>query len=211
MRLLAIIALILAQFTLLGAPRPLSALEGETVQLRRLETYMTDLTTIAADFTQIAPDGGLASGKFYLKRPKLMRWQYDPPTPILMVTRGDYLTYYDYELEQVSDIPLDSTLLGLLSEPQISFDDARVMVTDMQQEPGMLRVSLVQRNSPEDGTLTLEFSDSPLKLQNMHVVDGTGQTTHITLNNARFGITLDDELFEFKDPRIGGNKRNRRW
>lgn len=188
-----------------------NAVEGETVQLRRLEGYMNNLTTIVADFTQIAPNGGLASGKFYLKRPKLMRWQYDPPTPILMVTRGSYLTYYDYELEQVSDIPLDSTLLGVLSEPQITFGDDRMEILGIEQEPGVIRLKLTQRDQPEDGTLTLEFNDAPLELKNIHVQDGTGKTTHITLNNARFGIALDDALFSFRDPRIGGNKRNKRW
>jgi outer membrane lipoprotein-sorting protein len=189
---------------------PAFAQMSETMQLRRVESYLSDLTTIAADFTQIAPDGSLASGKFYLKRPQKMRWQYDPPTPILMVTRGGYLTYYDYELEQVSDIPLDETLLGLFSRPQISFDAENLAIDKFSQGDNFISVSLQEADDPEDGTLTLEFSDNPLMLQNIHVTDATGQTTHIALNNARFGITLQDELFSFRDPRIGGNKRNKR-
>src|SRR5690554_6741794 len=61
--------------------------ESDAALLDRVAAYLTDLTTIVADFTQVAPDGSLSTGKFYLKRPNKMRWQYDPPTPVLMLTR----------------------------------------------------------------------------------------------------------------------------
>jgi outer membrane lipoprotein-sorting protein len=193
-------------FSLLSL-QPLSvAAEPRAQVLGRVEKYLSSINTIVADFSQIAPSGALSTGKFYLKRPKQMRWQYNPPTPILMVTRGEYLTYYDYELNQVSDIPLQDTLLGFLSQKQISFADKAVKVTDFEQEPGIIRITLVQSANPDDGALMLEFSDKPLRLYNMRVTDSTGQTTSIALNNARFDVTLNNKTFEFKDPRIGGKR-----
>ena len=183
--------------------------ESRVSALSRVESYLSGITTIVADFNQVAPNGDLTSGKFYLKRPKQMRWQYSPPTPILMVTRGEYLTYYDYELDQVSDIPLQDTLLGFLSQQKISFKDKAIKVIGLEQEPGVIRLSLVQSDKPDDGTLTLQFSDKPLRLYNMQVMDATGQTTSINLNNARFDQKLTDEVFAFKDPRVGGNKRRK--
>ncbi|MBV8938250.1 MAG: outer membrane lipoprotein carrier protein LolA, partial [Alphaproteobacteria bacterium] len=41
--------------------------------LKRVEDYLNGITTIVADFTQVAPDGSLAGGKFFLKRPGKMR------------------------------------------------------------------------------------------------------------------------------------------
>lgn len=183
--------------------------ESRKEVLGRVEAYLSGIKTIVADFNQVAPNGELTSGKFYLKRPKQMRWQYSPPTPILMVTRGDYLTYYDYELNQVSDIPLQDTLLGFLSQQKISFADKAIEVVGLEQEPGVIRLSLIQSDKPDDGTLTLQFSDKPLRLYNMQVTDATGQMTSINLNNARFDQKLTDEVFAFKDPRIGGNKRRK--
>lgn len=200
MRFLLSLALIL----LLASP---AQAEPREATLKRLEAYLSGIKTIVAEFNQIAPDGSLTDGKFYLKRPKQMRWQYNPPTPILMVTRGDYLTYYDYELNQVSDIPLEDTLLSFLSQKKISFRDKAIKVTSLKREPGVVRVSLVQRSKPKDGELTLEFSDRPLRLYNMQVTDATGQTTSIALNNARFDMTLEDAVFAFKDPRVGGKRK----
>lgn len=174
--------------------------------LTKVETYLNGLTTIVSDFSQVAPDGSLVSGKFYLSRPAKMRWQYDPPTPILMVTSGKYLIYYDYELEQVSDIPLDDTLAGFLARAQISFDDS-VIVEGLQNNAGSLRITLTQKKRPKDGKLTLEFTDSPMTLRNMVVTDATGQVTTVSLNNARYGVPIDAELFKFSDPRYGKRKK----
>ncbi len=168
--------------------------------IERIEGYLSGLTTVVSDFTQIAPDGSLTGGKFYMQRPGKMRWQYNPPTPVLMVTNGSEFVYYDYELEQVSYIPLDSTLLGFLAKKVIRFND-QVGIIELSEKPGVIRVTLAQVEKPSDGQLTLEFSDKPLQIKNMVVRDATNQVTTVSLNNATFGQKLDKELFIFRDPR----------
>lgn len=168
----------------------------------RVQQYLSDLSSVVSDFTQVAPDGTLTSGKFYLKRPGKMRWQYNPPTPILMVSNGSELVYYDYELEQVSHIPLDSTLIGFLAQDKIRFD-GKVGIISFSENAGAIRIELTQIKKPDEGRLMLEFSDSPLTIRSMVVTDSTNQVTTVSLNNAHFGIKLDPELFIFRDPRKG--------
>lgn len=181
----------------------------DKAEVERVEKYLTGLTTIEADFVQIAPDGGMASGKFYLSRPGRMRWQYDPPTPILMIADGKFLVFYDYELDQTSYIPLQETLAGFLARETIVFG-GDVVITDIKRGPGSLRLSMVQQKKPKDGQLTLEFATTPLQLRNMKVVDSVGQETTVSLNNARYGTPLGKELFVFESrktaPRIGGQR-----
>jgi outer membrane lipoprotein-sorting protein len=191
-------------------PALVQAKESRAEALARVEQYLSDLTTIVADFSQVAPSGEMSSGKFYLKRPQKMRWQYNPPTPILMVTRGSSLTYYDYELNQVTDIPLEDTLLSFLSKAKISFADKAIKVSRFEQESGLLRVTVVQAEKPKDGALLLEFSDHPIRLYNMQITDATGQTTSVSLSNARFDMQLEDSVFAFKDPRLGTTAQERR-
>lgn len=180
---------------------PHTALANDTDHITRVETYLNKIDTIIADFTQIAPDGALTGGKFYLKRPGKMRWQYDPPTPILMVANGDAIIFYDYELEQISHIPLDNTLAGFLAQEVIDFDDQSIQLTGFDQSPGSIRLSLVQRGQAEDGELTLEFIDNPIQIKNMIIRDAQGKSTTISLQNARYGHTLEENLFTFRDPR----------
>ena len=168
--------------------------------IERVERYLSGLTTITADFTQIAPDGALTGGKFFLMRPGKMRWQYNPPTPILMVANGTELVYYDYELEQVSYIPLDSTLIGFMAQEVIRFDKT-VGIIALENKHDAIRITLAQRDKPTEGELTLEFSDKPLLIRKMVVRDATNQVTTVSLNNATFGAKLDKKMFIFIDPR----------
>ena len=178
--------------------------EGEVAQhkktIKRVEDYLSGLTTITSEFTQVAPDGSLTSGKFFLQRPGMMRWQYNPPTPILMVSNGSDMIYYDYELEQLSHIPMDSTLIGFLAQEKISFDK-QVGIISFAEKAGSIRIGVAQRERPSDGQLVLEFSDKPLLIRNMVVTDASGQVTTVSLNNANYGAQIDKKLFEFKDPR----------
>lgn len=178
---------------------------GQAEDLKRLDDYLNALTTISADFTQVAPDGTLTSGKFFLKRPGQMRWQYEPPTPILMIANSGEIIFYDYELQQLSHIPVDSTIASFISRPQISLRDNSIEMVDFESQPGAIRATVRQKGKPENGTLMLEFSDYPLQIRNMVVTDAQNQVTTVSLNNAVFGHPLDKSLFIFRDPRK--NKR----
>lgn len=177
--------------------------------IARVEAYLTNLTTIVADFNQADANGHMSEGKFYLKRPGKMRWQYKPPTPILLVSDGQVLTYFDSELDQINYVPLGDTLAGFLAAPQIKLNSDAVKLTKFESANQMIRATVVQADKPDEGGLTLELTDAPLQLRQMVVTDTTGQRTQIQLQNAQFGTDLPDSLFVFEDPR-GIQARRRR-
>ena len=180
--------------------------EDKAAAIARVEAYLTGLTTIAADFDQVNPDGTLAKGKFYLKRPGKMRWQYAPPTPLLLVSDGKRLVYYDAELQQVTYIGIDDTLAGFLAQKLIKLDSPTTRLTKFEAANGVVRATMVQKSKPDEGSLTLEFSDQPLQLRQMEILDATGNTTHVQLQNAQMGGPLEDKLFIFEDPRPIGSR-----
>ena len=169
--------------------------------IARVEAYLTGLTTIVADFNQVDAQGGVAEGKFYLKRPGKMRWEYKPPTPILLVSNGKVITYYDAELDQINYVPVDDTLAGFLAQPRIVLNSGPTKLTDFSAANGILRATVVQANKADEGSLTLEFTDKPLQLAKMVIADASGQRTQIQLQNATFGKALPNTLFTFEDPR----------
>lgn len=168
--------------------------------IARIEAYLSRQSTIISDFTQVAPDGSVATGKFYLQRPGKMRWQYNPPTPVLIVANGNELVYYDYELQQVTYIPISGSLVSFLARDPIRFS-GEVGITTFESQATAVRIEVAQRNKPDEGRLMLEFSDVPLQLKSMIVTDATGQTTTVALSNAKYGAKIEPELFVFKDPR----------
>lgn len=200
------IALLALPLLIAAAPLPWAKHDAD---IKRVEAYLTALTTIVADFSQVDANGGLSDGKFYLKKPGKMRWQYNPPVPILLVSNGKVMTYYDSELDQINYVPVDDTLVGFFAANQIKLNSDSTKLTAFESKEGIIRATLVQKSKPTEGSLMLEFTDKPLQLKQMAVTDATGQRTNISLQNAEFGKALPDSLFKFEDPR-GIQMRRRR-
>jgi outer membrane lipoprotein-sorting protein len=173
----------------------------DRADLARIETYLGTLRTLKAHFLQVAPNGALAEGTAWLDRPGRMRFQYDPPSPLLLVAGHGLVVFHDKALNQTSNIPLSQTPLGILLADHVRLE-GDVTVIGMQRLPGQLQVSLVRSASPGDGTLTLIFADNPLTLRQWTVLDAQRQETRVTLYNVETGGRFDPKLFEFVDPRF---------
>lgn len=178
---------------------------ADKAQLSRIEHYLESIQTISASFIQVSPDGSLANGKFYLQRPGKLRMEYAPPVPVLVVTNHGNIVYYDSELDQITNVSLDSTLVGFLARDKIRFDD-KVTVTHFERAAQRISISLVQAERANDGAMTLEFSDNPLMLRNIIITDSSGQSTTVSLANARVNEKLPADLFIFKDPHPTGKR-----
>ncbi len=169
-----------------------------------VENYLNSITTLEARFQQIAPNGGLATGKLYLQRPGRLRFDYDPPSRIRLVAPGDWrLIFYDASIKQVNVIPIRQTPLGILLDREISLEDD-VEVVDVQRAGEEVALTLVRTGQADQGTVTLVFGEQPLALRRWSVVDAQGLQTHILLEEVQTGGRIDPELFRWRDPAIFG-------
>lgn len=202
-----------ADETIIGAPQvpaPVSsspAGPAATVnpEIKKAEDYLNGLTTVTADFIQAAPDGAVSGGKFYLSRPGRLRWDYAPPVKLLVLADGSHLIYHDKELEEISYVSLDDTLAAFLATPEISLSGP-VTVVKSSNSKGVVSVTIVKTGKKEDGSLTMFFTENPMKLKKMEIADASGQVTSITLSNMRLGMPLSDRLF-VAETNAGGKRR----
>jgi outer membrane lipoprotein-sorting protein len=193
----------------LGAQPGAAALPSATHagDLARVERYLNALTTLKADFVQINPDGGTATGELYYQRPDKMRLDYDPPSDILIISDGWWVIYYDRRLEQVSHLTKGSTPLGFLLSDDIRLS-GEVTVTDVARSAGELHITLVQTDEPNQGSIQLSFAEDPMELRRWTVVDAQGLATHVLLERPQTGVSLDRELFRFRNPQFYPDARN---
>jgi outer membrane lipoprotein-sorting protein len=183
-------------------PQAAAVTREERAEINRIERYLNGMTTLQARFLQASSNGQFAEGSLYISRPGKLRIEYDPPVPVLIVTDGRFLIYYDKELEQVSHIPLGSTPASILTRPDISLLGGDLILTDFESKGGTLRVTLVQASDPYSGRVTLVFDQNPLALSKWTVIDAQGIETDVSLIAARVDVALDQNLFRFRDPRI---------
>ena len=206
-------SLLLAPLALLPVPalaqlRAVTLAPQDRADVARIEAYLNATKALRARFLQVAPDGGTSQGQAWLVRPGRMRFQYDPPAPFLLVGGHGLLVFNDSQLKQTSNIPLDSTPLGLLLQDNLTLSGAVTIVSFVRQ-PGQIQVGIVRTKSPQDGVLTLIFADSPLALRQWTVLDQQRHETRVTLSNIELGGSYPDSLFEFIDPKFFQNNINR--
>jgi outer membrane lipoprotein-sorting protein len=186
-------------------PQAVSLTREDRAEIDRIERYLNGVTTLKARFVQASSNGQSAQGSLYISRPGKLRIEYDPPVPVLIITDGPFLVYYDKELEQVSHIPLGSTPASILTRPNISLTQGDLILTGFENRGGTVRATLVQASDPYSGRVSLVFDKEPLALSKWTVVDAQGIETDVNLRAAQVDVSLDPNLFRFRDPRIFKN------
>lgn len=165
----------------------------------RIEAWIEGVETLSARFVQVAPDGAITEGDFYLRRPGLLRFQYDPPVPLLIVADGFSVHLYDRELDEATSWPILGTPLRPLLRKDLDLAGTYTQV--LQRSPGVLRLTLVEPGAPDQGSLTLVFLEEPFQLAQWVVIDAVGLTTVVGLSELALGVPIDGRLFTFDDPR----------
>ena len=177
-----------------AAPRAATLSARDQADLKRIESYLDGIKTLKAEFDQTNPDGSVVSGDVYMLRPGKMRFEYAPPTQLLIVSDGNYVGVNDLEMQQVTFYPGASTPAWFLLRESIRMS-GDVTVTRFERGPDALRVTAVQTKSPDNGAITLVFSDHPLQLVKWDVLDATQHATSIALSDPHEGVKLDPKLF----------------
>ncbi len=202
--LLCLLALPLAARPALASAPPTAAeaAEPDAAVIGRVQAYLNGLHTLKARFLQIAPDGAVTRGTAWLERPGRMRFQYDPPTPLLLVAGHGFVLFSDSKLGQTTNIPIGQTPLGILLAPEIDLTGGGLRVTAIRRLPGEMQMTLVRAASPGEGSLTLSFATDPLTLHQWTVTDAQQQRTTVTLSSVQTGGSFDPALFEPNGPMV---------
>ncbi len=177
----------------------------------RIEAYLNGLTTVQARFVQISTNGTYAEGEIIVSRPGQMRFDYDPPHPVLLIANGLTLLFYDRELKQATFLPLWRTPLSFLIRDKVRLDDP-VEVVAVEEALGSLSLTVRDTRNEDAGTVTLVFSKQPLALKKWSLTDSLGVTTQVSLINPRYGVEIDELAFDHGGLEIegGGNSAGQR-
>jgi len=172
---------------------------AQNVVVNELNAYLNSLITARAPFTQESADGSTATGTFYLQKPGKMRFEYDPPSPALLVADGNVLAIFDKKSNRGPQrYPQSSTPLSLLSRSDIDIRRSR-FVQQLEAGRTQIHLTLFDPENPRNGSIKMIFDRNPMALVEWIIVDGSGLksvirlgrlTTNISLNSALFSIPL---------------------
>ena len=178
----------------LTIPKPLTSFTASQKQdLAEIQDYLNGIKTLTAKFDQFAPNGSLSSGEFILSRPGHLRFDYDPPSEVLVVADGYWITMIDAHVRQLSRWPINDTPLGVLVKKDLDLEQD-VDILGLVDADGIIRLTVADKKEPGKGTMTLVFTKGPLDLRQWRVMDAQGQVTTVTLNDARQNVERENAL-----------------
>lgn len=178
--------------------------------VQKVEDYLNSIKTLSADFVQIASNGEKAEGRIYIEKPNKIRMEYNAPSNILIVGNGDYIVYYDKELEQITNIDYEDVPAAMILANNVKLDGKDITVTDFYQDPGMTKLSMQYNNAEDLGPFTLVFTNNPFVLKQWKVITPQSLEVSLSLYDAVVDAKINPDLFKFNKKATEKKKKHRK-
>lgn len=173
----------------------------------RMTTFTRGLKGLDAQFQQRVydPNGRqseISSGNVKLSAPRQFRWEYQKPSPQVIVADGDHIWIYDPDLEQVTvrnqSMAEQGSPLAVLIDP--SALDRQYKVSEGGSSSGLQWLLLSPKKGEEAPFQKARLGFGPAGLVRMELNDALGQRTVIGFSPWRRNPRFAAGTFKFTPP-----------
>ncbi|GMO62954.1 MAG: hypothetical protein Ta2D_09590 [Rickettsiales bacterium] len=170
-------------------------------EISEIEKYLDSIKTFEANFIQDDITGGaLSEGLIYISRPDKLRVDYTHPFKAQVFTIGEQITYYDQELDEISNIPTGVTPLHFLLRKQITFAD--FIVKKNEDKSDSISISIQEKKNKKQGTLFMTFTKNPLALKSIRIKNELEQEIEMDFHKTKTNQEIKSKIFDFVSPRL---------
>lgn len=161
-----------------------------------LKAYAKEIKSVAIDFKQTDSEGNTAEGKLLIDKPFKFRCNYYAPFPLVIIGNKNYLSVYDYEMEEVSRVNANENIFRFLLMDDVEiekyFDIEKVI-----SKSKMIKFVLYHRES--DKRSIVVFDERTKQITQMEIVEGASITS-IKFDQAVQVGSFNSDLFILKNP-----------
>jgi outer membrane lipoprotein-sorting protein len=164
----------------------------------KASAYLSSVQVMSGRFAQVGPDGSESTGQFYVQKPGRVRFDYDPPAYLDIISDGSSVVVRDRRLGTQDAYALSQTPLRFLLADRIDLvRDANV--TGVYADKDYVTV-VVDEKQLLIGTsrLMMMFSPKDFVLKRWVVTDPQGYDTTVALSNLDTTRRPDPNLFRIE-------------
>ena len=160
--------------------------------LKLIEDYLGDIKTLQAEFSQTNQTGDILTGIFFLKKPGKIRFSYDPPQNLQIVSKQQAVLIFDPKNGGSGPLtyPLHSTPLGFLIKSDLS-----IFINENSESLEIGDLIIFKVRNPQYN-LSVEFNKNPVSLIGWEFENQMGEIIKIRLNNIQKNNYISDEIFK---------------
>ncbi len=179
-----------------------AAIKGEEFDKKQIELiqkvtgYFNQMTEIKGGFVQTSADNKRLRGKFYVKQPGRFRFDYSPPSRLVILSDGQYMAIQDFDMKTDDRVELSQTPFRLLLRKDVDLlRDAQIL--EVKEVDDVIVLALQDRNPDNPGRIKLFLAKKPnLELKEWITTDSQGLDTRVELTEVSKADSLDPALFK---------------
>ena len=183
-----------------------TALAAHGTATQDLQRFFNQVQRYSARFDQVTLDEAMnpiqeSSGNLWIERPGKFRWNYTVPYEQHIVGDGKQVWVYDVELKQAAVRRMEGAL-GATPAILLSGKGALegvFVIKDLGHQGELDWVQLTPKKN-DGGFENIRIGFEKGKIRTLEMVDGFGQTTRVTLRDAKENTQISADKFSFKPP-----------
>jgi len=181
-----------------GSPDGASATDDskQRALVDRVNTYLSNISTLVGDFVQVGPDGARTEGQFYIQKPGKVRFEYKPPSRIDVIADGQSVVVRDRKLATQDLYPLSQTPLRFLLSDHIDLQRDTNLVSVAADDVFVTLVVEDKLQFVGNNRLMLMFGAKDFQLRQWTVTDPQGYETTVAVYNLDTKTKPDPDLFK---------------
>lgn len=161
---------------------------------QQIANHFSSVKTMMGEFVQFGPRGEQTGGKFYIERPGKLRFNYEKPSPMRVISDGRNVVIGNLKLKTWDIYPLSKTPLSLLLAERI--DLSNKSVRGVKEEADLTTIVLGDRSIFGDSTITLMFDPKTYDLRQWTITDPQAKDTTVMIFNVQNGVKFDERVFQ---------------
>ena len=160
--------------------------------LKLIKDYLGDIRTLQARFSQTDYGGEITTGDLFLKKPGKIRFSYDPPNYLQIVSKQQAVLIFDPKNGGSGPLtyPLSYTPLGFLIK-----NDLGSLISENGESFELNDLIFLKIRNPQY-QLSIELNKSPVSITGWEFKNQMGEIIKIRLYNLQKNNYISDEIFK---------------
>ncbi|AAU04307.1 outer-membrane lipoprotein carrier protein LolA [Rickettsia typhi] len=176
----------------------IKAYSNNNIHLSEFKNYLRTIKSVAIDFTQEDSYGKIVKGKLLIQKPYNFRCNYYPPFPLVIIGTKNFVSIYDYDMEQVSRINRSENIFNFLLEDNEDYDKDFVLESIINKG-NIVNITIYHSKTEKRSEIT--FNKNIKQIEKLKIFEDHNMVT-ITFDKITKVRKFSDDLFKFKNPEI---------
>jgi len=179
-------------FAIVAATPALADIKAET--LAALRAHYAKVPTMKGEFLQFDDRGNQSGGVFAIKRPGKVRFDYEAPSPVEVISNGLAVMVINNKLKTFDSYPLKNTPLKILLDDKLDISDDAIL--DVKKTSDATTIILGDKQLFGNSEITLLFEPETFDLRQWTIKDAQGKETSVMVFNVEENIRLSERNFQ---------------